>query len=255
MLFAPHFARAVECHVASDSVMVLSEPSAEARAVSQLLRGEGFALLDLSGDWAWGRCLHDDYVGYIPRATLDAIAEPTFRVCAPSALVFAGPDIKTPIVGQWPLGTRFSGAIEGTFIATENGYVHARHAEPLQAKADDFVAVAERLIGQPYRWGGRGAGGIDCSGLVQVALGFSGVATPRDSDQQRALGEELAADAPLRRGDLIFFPGHVGIMTDAATLLHANAFWMAVTREPLADVVTRLLPDYAEPILARRRLA
>ena len=119
----------------------------------------------------------------------------------------------------------------------------------------DPVAVAERLIGAPYRWGGRGGDGIDCSGLIQRALELSGITAPRDSDMQRdQLGETLAEDAPLRRGDLVFFPGHVGFMWDAERLLHANAFWMSTVVEPLADVVERLRPTHAQPIIARKRI-
>ena len=235
--------------------MVRAGPSIEARATSQLLRGEGFALLDLSGDWAWGKCVLDDYVGYLPRAALDLIAEPDHRVSVPLALVFAEPDIKAPVIAEWSIGARLAGASEGQFIAlAEGGYVHARHAEPLSTITPDYVAVAEKLIGQPYLWGGRGAGGIDCSGLVQIALGFAGVNAPRDSDLQRTLGSEIATDAPLRRGDLVFFPGHVGIMANTETLLHANAFWMGVVKEQLGDVIARLAPDHAEPVTARRRL-
>ena len=182
--------------------------------------------------------------------------EPDHRITAPLAPVLAEADIKSPVIATWSMGARFAGSAKGKFIAIEDGgYVHGRHAAPLHITSEDYVATAEQLIGQPYLWGGRGAGGIDCSGLVQIALNLAGVGCPRDSDQQQAaLGLELPADAPLRRGDLIFFPGHVGMMADDQMLLHANAHWMAVAREPLADVVARLAPDHTQPVSARRRL-
>jgi len=121
--------------------------------------------------------------------------------------------------------------------------------------AGDAVSIAELFLGTPYLWGGRGAGGIDCSGLVQIALAATGVAVPRDTDQQRAhVGRELADGDTLRRGDLVFFPGHVGLMVDDSRLLHANAYWMSTVIEPLADVVARLVPICDRPILSRRRL-
>ena len=117
------------------------------------------------------------------------------------------------------------------------------------------VAVAEAFLGAPYRWGGRGGAGIDCSGLVQVALGACGIAVTGDTDMQReAPGDLLPVEARLLRGDIVHFPGHVGLMVDEERLIHANAHWMAVIIEPLADVVARLTPKYDRPILCRRRI-
>ena len=235
--------------------MVRASPSVTAPAISQLLHGEGFDLLDRAGGWAWGRCAHDNYVGYVPDAALSPAAAPTHRVTAPSALLFARPDIKAPVIASWPIGARFAAEEAGAFLDTGEGFIHNRHADPVEAVEPDFVRIAERLIGSPYLWGGRGGDGIDCSGLVQLALSFAGIAAPRDSDQQRdTLGDALAEGAPLQRGDLVFFPGHVALMRDAQHIIHANAYWMAVKVEPLADLVARLAPDHDLPILGRRRM-
>jgi len=236
--------------------MLRAAPSLDAPATSQLVRGEGFALVDKAGGWGWGRCLHDDYVGYLPADALGPMQAPTHRVVAPLALVFANRDIKAPIVKALPIGARIAGTDEDGFLRIDEGYVHARHVAKLDAVESDAVAVAERLLGAPYRWGGRGADGIDCSGLVQRALELVGIAAPRDSDMQREqLGEALAENEPLRRGDLIFFPGHVGFMVDSERLIHANAHWMATVIEPLADVVARLAPTHDKPVTARKRIA
>ncbi len=234
--------------------MLTDAPDDRARAVSELLLGETFEIVDASGGWAWGYCRHDRYVGYVREDALGDAPEPDMMVTARHALVFAEPDIKAPVVAIWSLGARFAGTHDGNFVVTDRGYVHRRHVAPLSESTSDPVAVAEQLLGTPYRWGGRSADGIDCSGLVQLALARAGIAAPRDSDQQRdAIGEELAPDAALRRGDVIFFPGHVGLMVDDARLIHANAHAMATTIEPLADVTARLAADHPHPILSRRR--
>lgn len=253
-VFAPHYARAETCACTVPSVMLREAPSDQARAVSQLVRGEAFALLDVSGGWAWGRCGHDDYVGYLPAAALGACDTPTHRVTAPLALVFAEPDIKAAVIDRWPIGSLVAGEEDGAFVRAGDGFVHGRHVTLVESRGPDPVSISERLLGQPYLWGGRGGGGIDCSGLVQVALGLCGIASPRDSDLQRVLGHEIAPGEALRRGDLVFLPGHVGMMADGERLIHANAHWMAVTVEPLADVLARVA-DPASAITARRRLA
>lgn len=234
--------------------MLRGSPAQDAQAVSELLMGEDFWLLDLSGGWAWGRCGHDGYVGYVPESTLAAAqAAPDHIVTAIHALVFAAADIKSRVVARWPAGARIAGRIEGEFLVTAAGYVHHRHVRPLDRTESDAVAIAERLIGVPYLWGGRSGDGIDCSGLVQHALAAVGIAAPRDSDQQRSLGEPVEPGTPLRRGDLVFFPGHVGMMLDGERLIHANAHWMAVTVEPLAAVELRH-PSHPEAVIAIRRL-
>jgi cell wall-associated NlpC family hydrolase len=165
---------------------------------------------------------------------------PSHIVAAPAALIFADRSIKAPVVERLPMGVRVVvTGDDGDFLATSTGFIHHRHLAAIDAIEPDFVAVAARLTGTPYRWGGRSGDGIDCSGLVQLALAFAGIEAPRDSDQQQSLGEAIATGQPLRRGDLVFLPGHVGIMADDTHLLHANAFWMCVVTEPLADVLAR----------------
>ncbi|WP_088184339.1 C40 family peptidase [Sphingobium sp. Z007] len=256
VLFSAHYARAVPLTCVAAGTAVTSAPTPTAEAVSELLRGETFHALDVMTDWAWGFCGHDGYVGYIRRDALDVAETPSHRIIVESAPLFSAADIKSPIADYWPGGALFSGEVQGGFVACAEGYIHVRHAEPIDTRPDDWVCVAERYLGQPYVWGGRGHRGIDCSGLVQAALGQAGISAPRDTDLQcEGIGMPIDGDAALQRGDLIFFPGHVGIMTDAKTLLHANAHWMAVVKEPLADVVARLADAHAQPIIARRRIS
>ena len=251
-VFAPHYARPLPHGCAVTATPLLEAPHAAARAVSELLLGEGFAVVDVSGNWAWGYAMADHYVGYVPLDALGPLAAPTHIVSAMAALVFADADFKAPVRARLPMGARLRGVEAGDFLTLDDGgHVHLRHVRPAAQAEADPVAVAERLIGAPYRWGGRSGDGLDCSGLVQIALAACGIAAPRDSDQQQALGTMIGADVPLMRGDLVFWPGHVGMMADDAVLVHANAHWMMTVREPLADVIAR----NPLPISARRRLA
>jgi cell wall-associated NlpC family hydrolase len=248
-VFAPHYAAPEAVACAAASAMLRASPDDGAVAVSQLAFGETFAVVDQSGGWAWGYGLHDRYVGYVRADALGPAGIATHVISAALAPLFAQADIKAPVSASLAIGARIAGIENGDFVETTAGFVHRRHVTPVDMVEPDPVAVAERLLGAPYLWGGRGAGGVDCSGLVQRALGLAGIAAPRDSDQQRALGEEIAAGAALRRGDLILFTGHVGLMLDETRLIHANAHWMAVTIEPLDTVVAR-----GTGVLARRRM-
>lgn len=255
VLFSAHYARAAEMSCVSPGAPVKSAKSIGAESVSQLLRGEIFHVLDVNGEWAWGFCGHDGYVGYVRREALDVREIATHRVSADLAPVFAEPSIKSRIVDYWPRASLFPATEDGDFLSCAEGFVHTRHAVAVDRPERDWVAVAEHYLGQPYVWGGRGHQGVDCSGLVQTALAQCGIAVPRDTDLQReGIGNPLPDDVPLRRGDFLFFPGHVGVMVDEDRLLHANAFWMSTVIEPLADVLARLAPDHDQPIIARRRI-
>lgn len=243
---AARFIDGVPCQIGAGFAALKEEPGYEARQASELLHGEAFTVLEEHDGWAWGQNGTDGYVGWLRVEALDADpVPPTHRVTALRTLLYPGPDLKLPFVDILPMGSLVAVAgEEGDWRQLAGGgWLHIRHIAPIAEKAADPVAVAERFVGTPYLWGGRTSIGIDCSGLVQVALLVAGIVCPRDSDQQQAaLGTLISSDGAgiaFQRGDLVFFPGHVGIMVDGERLLHANAFHMEVVAEPLADVIAR----------------
>lgn len=234
-------------------------PASDAEQMTQALRGERVTIYDRDGEgWAWGQLGGDGYVGWLPESALASPATPpTHKVTALTTLVFPGPSIKLPPLTSLPLGARVNIAREAaTFAVTAEGHhLPRQHLGLLDAYTPDFVAVAERFIGAPYLWGGKSAFGIDCSGLVQVALTSAGIGCPRDSDMQcDGLGRELsAAEARhLRRGDLIFWNGHVAIVRDADTVVHANAHHMATVIENTKEAIARIKVAGSEVVAIKR---
>lgn len=238
------------------------EPRPDASLLTEAIEGERVTVYDTNEEgWAWGQLEADGYVGFLPASALASPgAAATHKVAALRTLVFPGPSIKLPPVEALPLGAKLAVARVADCLAVTQagGYVPAVHLAPLGEFEPDFVAVAERFVGVPYLWGGKTALGIDCSGLVQVALTACGIACPRDSDmQEAALGTSVAA-APdysdLKRGDLVFWKGHVAIVREPGSLLHANGFHMAVAVEPIAQGVARVRASGSE-ITSIRRIA
>lgn len=230
-----------------------SSPHAKGLA-SQLLLGEQFAVLERKDGLAWGYACRDDYVGYVDAQGLGPLRSASQYVTARSTHVYAAPNFKTNPIAALSFGSKLDTDDAPTrFRKAPLGYVPEQHLD--QALGIDFVSIAERFLGTPYVWGGRSAFGLDCSALVQLALQAVGIDAPRDSDMQEAmLGAELSADEMLRRGDLVFWKGHVGIMADEATLLHANAGAMAVALEEFAAACIRIEAAGDGPVTSRRRL-
>ncbi len=235
-------------------------PDPNAPLETEALFGETVKVYGESDGWAWAQLERDQYVGYLPAASLGAPTAPTHRVAALRAHAYPGPSIKLKPRMALSLGARLRivGG-EGDFAVSEEGlYLWSRCLAELGAREPDVVAVAERFLETPYLWGGRTSEGIDCSGLVQTAMTAAGVASPRNSDmQEAALGEPLPIDdseAPLKRGDLVFWKGHVGIMRDPLTLLHANGWHMKTVSEPLMQARVRIATHGGGQVTSVRRL-
>ena len=219
-------------------------------------------MLEEADGWGWGQADRDGYVGYVALSGLtDGVIRPTHWVGTIRTYGFVAPSIRAPVAGLYSLNALMTveAAADERFVKVARlGYVPVHHLSPIGGHlAADPAGVAERFLGAPYLWGGRDSLGLDCSGLVQQALYACGRACPRDSDQQQALGAPLDIGADLRglkRSDLVFWKGHVGIMLDAQRLLHANAHHMATAIEPLAEAVARIEATGSGRPAAFRRL-
>lgn len=256
---APRYAEGTLHQVTVCAAPLRAAPQADAGLASEAVFGESVTVYDENDGWAWVQAVRDGYVGYTPTAGLSLPGPPaTHWVHARHTFLYPEADIKTPPCGVLPMtalaaatGTERNGLME----LAAGGWVFTAHLSPPDRPAPDFVTVAERFLETPSLWGGKTGQGLDCSGLLQTSLCAAGDIVLRDTDMQKEnVGEAVDINAPRRRGDIVFFPGHVGVMTDATTLIHANAWHMAVTADPLADVTDRLAEKHAAPITAVRRL-
>jgi hypothetical protein len=256
---AERYAEGERRQVMAPSLSLRRAPRFDAMLDTEALHGETVTVYDEQEGWAWVQLDHDSYVGYVPSAGLAPLgAPPTHRVAALRTYVFPEPDSKVPPLAMLRLNALLVVAEEeGRYLPlASGGFVYASHMAPLGEYAHDFVAVAESFLGAPYLWGGRTSVGLDCSGLVQLAAAAAGYSVPRDADMQ---AEEVGVPVPdweregLKRGDLVFWDGHVGIMTNAEMFIHANAYHMAVKHESFEEARARI-EAAGFPVTAVRRL-
>ena len=230
-------------------------PSLDAIQDNELLFGDSVTVFESKDGWALSQSAFDNYVGYVDAEAFGDPLTPDHRVIALATPLLARPDVKSAALDMLPLNAHVKvlERSKGFVRIAPAGYVFAGHLAPPGQLAQDWVATAERFLAVPYVWGGKTFAGIDCSGLVQTALAAAGIAAPRDTDQQEAA---LGADCPYlarKRGDLVFWNGHVGIMIDETRLIHANAFHMQVEIEPLEDAIARIA-QIVGPVNAIKRL-
>jgi cell wall-associated NlpC family hydrolase len=246
LVSVPRYAAGEVRQAVHSATPLRSEPDARSSWTTEVLFGELVTVYEEKHGWAWVQLARDDYVGYLRPGALSAqVRPPTHTVRALATFLYPAADVKAPPWLHLGMTAQLSVVETGpTFARLADGsFVPTRHIGELGRHSRDFVAVAERFVGTPYLWGGKTRLGLDCSALVQLALHAAGVDCPRDSDMQEAeLGQPVELHGELdglQRGDLVFWKGHVGIMTDGFLLLHANAHHMAVTVEPLRAVHDR----------------
>jgi cell wall-associated NlpC family hydrolase len=244
---AERYAEGCPAFVRRGTASLRKRPQADAGMETQLLYGECFTVYDENNGWAWGQARLDNYVGYLEADALSqSPLEVTHRVTQLATPLLPAPDVKLAALDLLPMNAKLVvGEEENSFTKIQGGYfVYAAHLAPISQVSEDWVSVAESFLGAPYLWGGKTGAGCDCSGLVQSALEAGGISTPRDCDMMEAvLGDVIRVNDGLdglRRGDLVFWKGHMGVMLDARRLLHANAFHMQVAIEPLREAIERI---------------
>ncbi|APG89547.1 NlpC/P60 family protein [Sinorhizobium americanum] len=256
---AERFVEGTPAFVSVPVVPLRARPDLACGTDTEALYGETVRVLDVADGWAWVKSDLDGYVGYVPEDMVGQVgAAATHIVAVPRTFAYRGADLRFPQAFALSMGSRINvvGEAEtrGThyFLLDGGLAVVANHCAPADAPiGDDYVAIATRFMETPYLWGGRSGFGIDCSGLVQLAMQMTGRDAPRDTDMQAALGQPIGRDE-LARGDLVFWQGHVAIMEDEETLVHANGHTMTVAREGLDDAIRRIGWLYGEPTGYRR---
>ena len=220
----------------------------------QLLFGDSVTVIDRDQGFAYVMAAKDRFCGWVAEATLGPASTPTHRVATPSTHLYSGPKVQAAERHALYLNSRVTvTGQDGKWAITPKGYVPASHLAPLDQPAKDHVAVAEMLLHTPYLWGGNSTAGIDCSGLAQAALLAAGIPCPGDSDLQESVGQAIAETAPLHRGDLIFWHGHVALLTGPDQIIHANGKTMSVAYESLSDAIARIDAQGEGMPIARRR--
>lgn len=220
----------------------------------QLLLGDMLTVIDTRDDHVFVQAAKDGYCGWLAMAHVGPAVAATHWVAATASHLYRAPKVQAPDIAALSMGARLHvTGTENGFAQTTMGYVPAAHLQPIGQFATDPVTVAKGFLGCAYLWGGNSHAGLDCSGLVQIAMLACGHRFPGDSDLQEKIGTEIAPEATLQRGDLLFWKGHVAMVVDETRLIHANGHSMSVAYETIGACIERIARQGGGPVTARKR--
>ena len=250
---APRFTEGQPAQLILPLTDLLASPNGKRER--QLLLGDHFTIIDRHDGYAFGQAKKDGFCGYLPESALGVAEMPTHWVAAPMTTLYPEANIKVRELGTLTLGVRVTAVGEvGKFTQTTRGFVPSLHLKPVGDWHKDPVAIAQTYLGTPYLWGGNSRAGLDCSGLVQACLMSCGKECPGDADLQQVLGKPISEKAALKRGDLLFWDGHVALCMNADFMIHATAAFMAVVMENTRSAIKRIADQGGGPVIARRRV-
>ncbi|MEO0402530.1 MAG: NlpC/P60 family protein [Pseudomonadota bacterium] len=222
----------------------------------QLLCGAAVTVLGEDDTHAYVRADQDGYIGFVPARAVGAMQNATHYVTTPGAHAYRRASIKTPETAALSHGAVLTARAQSDdFIETHLGHVPKAQLGMYPGPVADPTDTARMFLGTPYLWGGNTRAGIDCSGLIQIALLRSGQTCPGDSDQQEnETGDALHADSEYTKNDLLFWKGHVALITGSETMIHANAFHMSVVEEPIGPALARIQDTGGGDVTSHKRL-
>ena len=235
--------------IIQSSSFIREKPFLNSSIISEALFGETLYIKKKQDDWVYGSLSTDNYSGWVNINDLGENVNATHRVITTKATVYAKKNIKTAFM-TLSIGSqlsvlnsenKWSKIIINSDLGFKVGFILTSEVVLLNHKLIDWVKISEKLIGTPYFWGGRNSNGLDCSALVQLSLQTASIQFPRDTYLQEKMIYESKIDKnKLKRGDLIFWKGHVGIMKNGTNLIHSNAFHMRVAVEELERACSRI---------------
>lgn len=219
----------------------------------QLLLGEAVTILGSNQQHSYIRSEKDGYIGYVTGLSITTPQPPSHQVIAAATHSYGDASIRSADLATLSFGAKITASGDSQdFVETSHGHIPKQALAELPTPARDPITTARLFLNTPYLWGGNTRSGIDCSGLIQAALLAANMPCPGDSDQQQQLGQTIT-NGQYQSGDLLFWNGHVALVTSPTKMIHANAHHMQVVEEPITQAIIRIARTTG-PVTAHKRL-
>ena len=215
------------------------QPSYDSKVASQIIYGEKFKILSKNKEWVKIKNGFDNYVGYIKYKNFKNKHRPTHKICNLKTNIFQ----KTKKTKNFlPFGAKISIINQNKkFVEYEkNKWIKKKDVKKLNYKEKDFVKIFKKFLNVKYVWGGKTFQGIDCSALLQIFFYYNNSFYPRDTKDQIKYTKKNLKKRKFKKGDIIFWKGHVAICLNSKQLIHAYGPEKKVIVMPIIETINRI---------------
>ena len=219
---------------------IYKKPSKTSEVTSQILYGEKFKILSKIKNWIKIKTLFDNYTGFIKNPKFVKKYNTKYKVSSLKARIFKKPGIKTN--GWLPLASKLSVFEENkNYIQIEkNKWIKKADIKKLNHKEKNFVKIFKKFLNVKYVWGGKTFQGIDCSALLQIFFFYNNSFYPRDTKDQIKYTKKNSKKRLFKKGDIIFWKGHVAMCLNSKQLIHAYGPEKKVIIMPIIETISRI---------------
>ena len=242
--------------VKSSIANIYKKNSKNSGIVTQILLGEDFKSQNKIGKFYKGYKAYDKYKGFIEAKDLHLDKnKKTHKIISKECNVYKKPNNKYKLNKKIFFNTRISILNDkNNFIQTKNGWILKKNIKPINFRKKHFLDNIKLYLNTKYLWGGNSPKGLDCSALVQELLKFNNIYCPRDSKDQKKFFRKEISIKNIRKGDLLFWKGHVAIALSNKKLVHAFGARKKVVIMGIKETIKKIYSKSKLPLLCVKRI-
>ena len=219
---------------------IYKKPSSKSEVTSQIIYGEKFKILSKNKNWIKIKTSFDNYKGFIRNSKYIEKFSPNYKVSSLKAKIFKKPGVGT---NSWlPLASKLSVFEQKrNYVKIEkNKWIKKKDIKKLNLRDKNFIKIFKKFLNVKYVWGGKTFKGIDCSALLQIFFCYNNSFYPRDTKDQIKYTKKNSKKRKFKKGDIIFWKGHVAMCLNSKKLIHAYGPEKKVVIMPIIETINRI---------------
>ena len=219
---------------------IYKSPSKISEVTSQIIYGEKFNILSKNKNWLKIKTSFDDYIGYIKNENYINNFKPTHKILVLKASIFDKEKKKTKYFLTFASKISVIQKNKNFVEFEKNKWIKKTNIKKIDYVEKNYLKILKLFLNTKYIWGGKTYKGIDCSAILQLLYYYNNKFYPRDTKDQIKYSIKNTKRRMFKKGDIVFWKGHVAICINSKKLIHAYGPKKKVLIMPITETIDRI---------------